>query len=348
MTEKQSNPDDSSGQRRPAEEIAKADEARPQETLSNEQTKQLVHELQVHQIELEMRNQELCETQGQLERSRARYFDLYDLAPVGYFTVNEEGSILEANVTGAGLLGVGTRDLINQPLTQFILPEDQDIYYRHRKQLLAAGSPRFCELRLVRKDAALFWARLDAAITRDDESGVRACRVVVSDITERKQAEQALLQERDLVSHIMETSPIGIVTTDRNGKITYANGQAERVLGLTRGQITRRFYNAPEWHVTDCEGYPFPDENLPFYRVMATGQPVENVRHAIQWPDGRRVPLSINATPLLDGAGHANGMVAVLEDITESRGPRAGNRKAEPTLRGSQRVEPDYRPRQIP
>ena len=114
----------------------------------------LLHELQVHQIELEMQNEELRRAQEELEASRARYFDLYDLAPVGYFTLSEQGLILEANLTAARLLGVERSALVKQPLSRFILPEDQDIYYRHRKQLFETGAPQVWELRLLRQDAA--------------------------------------------------------------------------------------------------------------------------------------------------------------------------------------------------
>ncbi|MBU1184311.1 MAG: PAS domain-containing protein [Proteobacteria bacterium] len=123
------------------------------ETLSPEATRQLLHELRVHQIELEMQNKELCRTQGELEASRARYFDLYDLAPVGYVTLSEKGLILEANLTAAGLLGVARGALVKQPLTRFILPEDQGIYYRHREQLFETGAPQVCEMRLAKKTA---------------------------------------------------------------------------------------------------------------------------------------------------------------------------------------------------
>ena len=88
------------------------DEANPEEPLTAAATKGLVHELQVHQIELEMQNEELRRTQSELEASRTRYFELYDLAPVGYFTVSENGMILEANTTGAGLLGVGEKRFV--------------------------------------------------------------------------------------------------------------------------------------------------------------------------------------------------------------------------------------------
>ena len=109
---------------------------------SPEETRRALHELQVHQIELEMQNEELRRTQEELEASRARYFDLYDLAPVGYFTLSEQGLILEANLTAARLLGVARGALVKQPLSRFILPEDQDIYYLHRKELLETGAPR--------------------------------------------------------------------------------------------------------------------------------------------------------------------------------------------------------------
>ena len=99
-------------------------------------TQRLVHELQVHQIELEMQNEELRRAQVELDAARARYFDLYDLAPVGYCTISEEGLILEANLTAATLLGVARGALVKQPITRFILKEDQDIYYLHRKTAL--------------------------------------------------------------------------------------------------------------------------------------------------------------------------------------------------------------------
>ena len=134
---------------------------------------------------------------------------------------------------------------------------------------------------------------------------------------ERRRAEEALRQEHDLLDRIMETSPAGITMVDRGGMITFANAQAERVLGLSKDEITQRTYNSPAWKITDYEGNPFPDEYLPFRRVMTTGQPVYDVRYAIEWPDGKRVLLSVNAAPLLDESGQVDGMVSTIEDITE-------------------------------
>ena len=161
------------------------------ETLSPELARRALHELRVHQIELEMQNEELRRTQEELEVSRARYFDLYDLAPVGYFTLSEQGLILEANLTAAELLGVARGALVKQPLSRFILREDQDIYYLHRKALLETGTPQAWELRMLKKDAAPFWVRVEAT-TAQGADGASVWRAVLSDITDNKRAERAL------------------------------------------------------------------------------------------------------------------------------------------------------------
>ena len=134
-----------------------------------------------------------------------------------------------------------------------------------------------------------------------------------------KRGEDALRSERNLLRQITTSSPIGITVVNRNGQITLANPAAQNILGLAGDDVTRHTYDAPEWKITDNDGNPFPAERLPFGRVMATGKAVLDVEHAIEWPDGRRVLLSINAAPLLDGAGGVEGMVAVISDITERK-----------------------------
>jgi PAS domain S-box-containing protein len=196
VTETNIRSDQAADLRRRAEKKARADEGNRLDALSPEETQQTLHELRVHQIELEMQNEELRQAQRKLEAARARYFDLYDLAPVGYCTISEQGLILEANLTVANLLGMTGGDLIKQPITQFILPEDQDIYYGHRKCLFGMDMPQVCEIRMLRSDASSFWTRLEA-IKSQDADGAPVCRVAVSDITERKQVEESLQQSRE-------------------------------------------------------------------------------------------------------------------------------------------------------
>jgi two-component system, cell cycle sensor histidine kinase and response regulator CckA len=167
------------------------------EELSRDQIRETLHELRVHQIELEMQNEELRQSRAELEASHERYFDLFDLAPVGYFTLTEDALILEANLTGGELLGVPRSGLLDRSFTQFILPDDQDSYYHHRRAVVKAGSPATCELRMVRADGSTFHALLESAPSLP--VGDRATfRTVVSDITERTRAaaERLLLEKR--------------------------------------------------------------------------------------------------------------------------------------------------------
>lgn len=158
-------------------------------------TAQLVHDLQVHQIELQLQNEELRRVQAALETSRARYFDLYDMAPVGYLTVDTNGLILEANLSAANLLGVARRELVRRPLSRFIVKAQQDLYYQCRRLLLETGQAQSCELQVTHCDGTALWVKLDvSAATGDTDAPV--LRVVMSDIAERKQL-FLTLQERN-------------------------------------------------------------------------------------------------------------------------------------------------------
>jgi PAS domain S-box-containing protein len=161
--------------------------------LSSEESR-LLYDLQVHQIELQMQNEELRRTEADLETSRARYFDLYDLAPVGYLTINEGGLIVEANLTASTLLGVARGALVKQPMTRFLIPEDQDTYYLYRKRLFATGAPQVLDLRVRRPDGTQFWARFEATTAQDPDGATEVCRMVVSDITDRKRIEEERLR----------------------------------------------------------------------------------------------------------------------------------------------------------
>ena len=160
--------------------------------LSHEAMRTMLHELQVHQIELEMQNEELRQTQVELDATRARYFDLYDLAPIGYCTVSEHGLILEANFTAAALLDVVRSDLVNKPVSRVIVKADQDIYYQCRKALFDTGTPQDCELQMLKRSGAAFWVHMRVSAAQDSK-GAPVQRMVLSDISERKQLDGVLL-----------------------------------------------------------------------------------------------------------------------------------------------------------
>lgn len=144
----------------------------------------LVHELRMHQLELEIQNEELRHSQEELASSKVRYKDLYDFAPVGYLTVNKAGIILEANHTAASLLRVAPGTLVSQPVFRFILPDDQDIFYHRHRASFATNEQQTCKLRLLRTDRRPFWARLESGAIRDGGQGANVCRIVLIDISD--------------------------------------------------------------------------------------------------------------------------------------------------------------------
>ena len=173
------------------------------ETLSPQKVRQTLHELRVHQIELEMQNEESRRVQAELDASRERYFDLYDLAPVGYCTVSEKGLILKVNLMVTTILGVPKGKLIKQPISRFIMKDDQDIYYQYRKQLLKTGEPQACELRMVKKNGSAFWVRLEATAEQDAD-GAPVCNIMMSDINEKKKSELYLKISTEILHRLNE------------------------------------------------------------------------------------------------------------------------------------------------
>ena len=214
-----------------AELVSRRHSALPPErvaALSPEAVRDLVHELQVHQIELEMQNEELRRGQLELDASRARDFDLYDLAPVGYCSVSEQGLILQANLAAATLLGATRGTLVKQPISRFIFKEDQDTWYRHQHSLMQTGQAQTLELRMVRQDGSQVWVELAATTTPD--AGPPAIRVVLFDISDRKTMEVAMRESEGRYRELVEWSPVSMLV-HLGGKIVFANPAAIQLWG---------------------------------------------------------------------------------------------------------------------
>ena len=291
------------------------------ESLSPEGIRQPLHELRVHQIELKVQNEELRRAQAELEAARARYFDLYDLAPVGYCTLSEKGLILEANLTAATLLGVARGALVKQLISRFIFPEDQDSYYRFRKQLFETGAPQACELRMMKKDETAFWANLEATAAQDAD-GAPVCRVVMSDITARRQAEDRLR----LQGAALAAAANAIIITDRTGWIEWANQAFSVLTGYPLDEALGR--NPRDLVRSGAHGRDFYAD---LWRTILAGQVWEG-EIVNRRKDYSRYHESMTITPVqaLDGTiGH---FVAVKQDITQRR-------LTEESLRQAQKME---------
>ncbi len=172
---------------------------RPQDIrkIPVEDIKRLIHELDVYQIELDMQNDELRKAQAEIEQSRAKYVDLYDFAPVGYFTLTAAGRIEEVNLTGAKLLGVERTNLVNRDFRRFIAPEFMSLFDSHRSEVLASDSVQECELKLIRKDDAPLYVSLESLSVKSGDGSASLIRSAMSDITERDKAQMALRESEE-------------------------------------------------------------------------------------------------------------------------------------------------------
>lgn len=188
----------------------------------------VLHELQVHQIELEMQNDELRRAQLELDASRARYFNLYDLAPVGYCSISEQGLILQANLAAATLLGTTRSALVKQPFSRFIAKADQDTWYLHRKMLVETRHAQALELRLAPPDGALLWVQVAASIANDG-SGAPVILAVLTDVSNRKLLEMAMRESEARFRALVEWSPEAMLVHG-GGRVIYANPAAVKIM----------------------------------------------------------------------------------------------------------------------
>ncbi len=154
-------------------------------------SQRLLHELEIHQIELEMQNAELQKARDELDAALEKYTDLYDFAPVGYFSIDESGTILEANLTGATLLGVERSRLINRRLLLFVSPTSRPGFLAFLEKVFTEPRSQTCEALLLKQGGVTFWSSFRAAIALSLEGTRKWCRVAFGDITIRKQAQEA-------------------------------------------------------------------------------------------------------------------------------------------------------------
>ena len=201
-------------------------------TFTSRAAKEILHELQVHQIELETQNETLRQMQIALEESRDRYVDLYDFAPVGYITLTAAALIAEINLTAAALLGEARNKLYQRRFARFVRAEDSDRWYQTFQEIAKHGGRKRCEVTLQRADGSRFDAQLDYLLP-ESAHGEPVIRIALSDITERKRAEAELR-----IAAIAFETHDGMMVTDPNGQFTFDGFLGEYELSLADQRVS--------------------------------------------------------------------------------------------------------------
>ena len=271
---------------------------------------ELIHNLRVHQIELEIQNEELQEAQLKLEESRHKYFDLYNFVSDGYFTLNKEDIILEANLGAATLLGEERRKLINSSFIKYIDPNDRNKFYHHRLEVMETSVKHTIEIKLLKKDNTSFYVHMDTLTILDDNNNFKEFRISITDITEIKEAANEVELANKYNRSLIEASLDPLVTIGPDGKITDVNQSTEKITGLTRIELIG----------TDFSNYfTDPKQAQKGYQQVFKAGLVFDYPLEIKNKNGHVTPVLYNASVYKDEFGEVLGVFAAARDITEIR-----------------------------
>ncbi|CAK0754570.1 diguanylate cyclase [Gammaproteobacteria bacterium] len=273
---------------------------------------ELLHELRVHQIELEMQNEALRQTQIELEVSRDTYVDLYEFAPVGYLTLSREGVILQMNLTGATLLGEDRQKLISRRFDALIMPEDRIRWAQQFMRTVQCDDKLSCELTLRHGEGIHRQVRLECLrMTTKDKPPV--VRVAVIDITERRQAEAALRESETKYRLLSESADDFIFWIGPEGHYLYVSPACERISG----------YSAMDFQANPdlMASIVHPDDRTAFRQHLATSAHADlcELEFRILNRDGSVRWISHYCKPMVGEQGEHLGRRGSNHDITERK-----------------------------
>jgi PAS domain S-box-containing protein len=222
-----------------AERASRLETVRPADLtrISEEDAVKLIRELQISQVEVRMQNEELQRVQEELKESRDKYSDLYDLAPVGYFSLSEDSLVLEVNQTAARMLGRAKEDLIGKPFSAHVPKEEYATYYGHLRDVLGTRTRQTCELELERSSSSRFFARFESIAVRGKDGDYRECKTVMSDVSDVKRAEAALRESEELHRVTLSSISDTVLITDSNGAFTYVCPNVHVIFGYSDDEV---------------------------------------------------------------------------------------------------------------
>ena len=277
------------------------------ESFYQQSLEKLIEELNIYQIELEHQNDELRQTQQNLESVNQKYTDLYHNAPVGYFTIDKNYTIINVNDTGARLLNNAKKAIINTLFTHFIHPDFQDQYYHHHRQILTKNKSGTCELKIISQSNQEYYVQLESIPTKIKNNDEIAIRTAVFDISDRKKVEKENQNQLSILKNISDS----VIVTDMEGYITFWNRGAEEIFGYTPKEMLGK---------TPALLYPDMDPSKLDYdleKIIAGEDYVgewkgRNKNNQIIW-------LNIRTSVLLDVEKKPIGLIGVAKDVTERK-----------------------------
>ena len=273
---------------------------------------ELLHELDTHRIELELQNDELLNTQKQLQDTTQDYVDFYHFSPVGYVTLDSEGIILKANMTLATLFGMEKQDVINKPFSDFVLDTDQDIFYLYRQEVVACEHSKSCELRLRGKSGDVVWVKLDGPFKTAQKD--RVLSLALTEINRLKEIEALLIKSESSLRAIFDNVLDGIIKINEHGIIESINAATENLFGYSReallGSTISQLLPKLDWcayknKLTHCRGSSAS-------KIAGIRQELDGLKK-----DGSWFPIVLGISEISTAQPHF--FIITVHDITESK-----------------------------
>ena len=262
-------------------------------------------------VQRDRREEERRRAVESLRQSEERYRLLLESTSDSVYVLDPQWRHVVVNEAAARFVQTPKEMLLESKLTDLFPGIEETVFFQTFRQVMGTREPGIVTAEYVFRDGRRGWYEVHV------DPVPEGILCISRDITERKQSEEALRRERDLVARVMDTSPVGITVFDQQGRITFANALVHQTAALSAESTpVGRAYNDPVWQMMTEDGRPCPGEELPFARVMATGQPIHDARYAIELPDGQRLFISSNAAPLFDESGQIDGVIVTTEDIT--------------------------------
>jgi diguanylate cyclase (GGDEF)-like protein/PAS domain S-box-containing protein len=305
--------------RRLAEEQVQAKTERLHPLLAEEEMQRLVHELEVHQIELEMQNAELRQVRDEVETALEMYTDLYDFAPVGYMTLDSNGIITAANLRGATLLGIERASLLGRRFGNIVTVEDRAAFTTFFDTVFVSQSRETCEVALLNDGKIPLIVQIVQIEASVDDLG-KNCRLALIDITRRRRAEDALRESEERMYRLAEMAVDAIIMMNDSETVTFCNASAEKMFGCSAAEITGRNFHKlfiPERLRSTAK------QGVDRFRVQGAGPLIGKRTEVVALrKDGTEFPLELAITALnIKGKWHAIG---IMRDVTERRLLEAG------------------------
>ena len=279
-----------------------------------EEVQRLLREIETHHIELERQNEELRASQRQLEAYRDRYIDLYDFAPLGYVTLDEDGYVQEINLAGAKLLEADRDGLTGYAFGEYVATDNRAAFQEHVAQCVRERREVTTELHLVTRSGLSIAAQLHSipvAGPLDDT----LCKTAITDITERRKMEEAIRRSRAFLQTVIDAIPETMLVIGRDYSISLANRAAREMAGGIDPVACLACHQLSHKRSLPCDGR---NDGCPLRQVIATKAPV-TVMHIHRDSKGNEVFVEVTAAPVFNDDGEVTHIIESCRDVTERK-----------------------------